>query len=322
MNQFLNFKSNIFYATLICFLTHAHAPALANSPISANAIVDKPRATIGDIITYTVTVRHDAGMEPSMPDFSGIAGFEVLASQDSGPRKVEGQIEREFSVKLRADRVGLYTLPPIMVPFEVAAGEGDKTVPGEIRTPEVTIDVQSILRLQGDPTDIRDIKDAVAVDRDWASWLFIALNVLLLLTLLYLLWKYRKQKHEPSAPKPLDLPPHEIALKELDALKRRELLESGSAREHFFELSEIFRRYLGERYHFPALDWTTEEITAKFDALPELEPEARKEAVRILMKSDLIKFAKVEAAPGSDEIEPVRTLIESTREHLAIGLYS
>ena len=44
-------------------------------------------------------------------------------------------------------------------------------------------------------------------------------------------------------------------------------------------------------------------------------------SLRILKKSDLIKFAKAQALPGTDEIEPVRTFIESTREKLNLGLY-
>jgi len=104
-------------------------------------------------------------------------------------------------------------------------------------------------------------------------------------------------------------------------LKSKGLIERGNAREHFFELSEILRRYLGKRYLFPALDWTTEEITEYFKNQEKIELTSRTEANRILKKSDLIKFAKAQALPGTDEIESVRTFIKSTRENLKLGLY-
>ena len=308
---------------MICFSALALVPSwAAGLPISTDAEVDRNQITLGDIITYTVTIRHDTDLKPSAPDFSSIEGFDLLESDAGYPREVEGQIEQEFSVQLRADIVGPTTIPPLPIPFETVQSEGEKIVPGEIKTPEVTVEVQSVLRMQGEPSDIRDIKDAVDVGRNWTPWIFAGLNLLLVLIILYLFWKYRTVKSSAPVEKPFELAPHEKALRELDILKRKGLLDQGDAYQHFFELSEIFRRYLGWRYRFPAPDWTTEEITVKFSSLPGLETQAREEAVRILIKSDLIKFARVEAAPGHDEIESVRKLIESTREHKVIGLYA
>ena len=142
------------------------------------------------------------------------------------------------------------------------------------------------------------------------------------MTVLYLFWKYRKVKHKQLVAKAPAIPIQEIALRELDILKRKGLLGRGDAREHFFELSEIFRRYLGKRYHFPAPDWTTEEISEYFQKQDKIELTSRVEANRILSKSDLIKFAKAQASPGADEIESVRKFIILTRKNLDLGLYS
>ena len=159
------------------------------------------------------------------------------------------------------------------------------------------------------------------MDRNWVPWFFWGLNIILLTIVLYLLWKYRKTKHPNPTKEAPALSTHEIAFRELDTLKSKGLLERGNAREHFFELSEILRRYLGKRYLFPALDWTTEEIAEYFKNQEKIELASRTEANRILKKSDLIKFAKAQALPGTDEIETVRTFIESTREKLNLGLY-
>jgi len=311
-----------FLLTLICFLFFSSTIAWPKSPITIEAKTDKARATTGDIITYTITLKHDADIKPSIPDFSVIDGFDVHETLASKSKNTTGQVEEKYTAKLRADRIGSYTIPPIAISFEVTKNDFSKPIPGEIRTPEVTIEVVSVLRLQGEPTDIRDIKDIVEVDKNWTPWFFWGLNLLLLMAFLYLLWKYRSVKNKQPVKEAPALPTHKIALHELDTLKRKGLLDRGEAREHFFELSEIFRRYLGKRYQFPALDWTTEEITEYFQKRSMLESTSCVEAIRILNKSDLIKFAKVQATPGADEIESVREFIISTREHLDLGLYS
>ena len=149
-------------------------------------------------------------------------------------------VEQKYSLKLRADQVGTYTIPPIRVPFKIKKQNTEKYIPGEVRSQKITIEVASILRLQGEPTDIKDIKDIVEVDKNLVPWFFWGLNFLLLITVLYLLWKHRKSKH----PNPIEEVPivstHEIALRELDILKSKGLLERGNAREHFLNFRKSF----------------------------------------------------------------------------------
>lgn len=302
---------------LILFTPTAWADSL-----TIDAKVDKPLATTGDIITYTITLRHDMDLKPSMPDFSIINGFDLHEAFESKPLRIGNQIEQEYSIRLRADEIGIFTIPPIVISFEVIEDISKKSIPGQINSPEVIIEVASVLYLQGDPSEIRDIKDIVEVDKNWAPWFFWILNLILLMVVLYLFWKYRKIKGKPALGKAPIIPTHEIALRELDLLRNKRLLKGGNAREHFFQLSEIFRRYIGKRYSIPAPDWTTEEITEYFQQQSEVRPNLYTEAIRILNKSDLVKFAKVKTLTEADEIDPVRNFILSTRKHIELGLYS
>ena len=311
-----------FISTLVCLLFFCSTTGWADSPITINTEIDKPIVTTGDIITYTIILTHELDVIPTTPDFDAISEFNIIERITIKPRETEnGLVKQKYSAKLRADKVGTYTIAPVRVPFKIKEKNTEKYIPGEILSQKITIEVASVLRLQGEPTDIKDIKDIVEVDRNWVPWFFWGLNIILLTIVLYLLWKYRKTKHPNPTKKAPTLLTHEIAFRELDTLKSKGLLERGNAREHFFELSEILRRYLGKRYLFPALDWTTEEITEHFKNQEKIELASRTEANRILKKSDLIKFAKAQALPGTDEIEPVRTFIESTREKLNLGLY-
>jgi len=307
---------------IVFFVLFYSVIAWADSPITVNTKIDKPKATTGDIILYTITVTHDLDIKPSKPDFTVIRQFDVLKTITTKPIQTENKSELEYSVKLRADKVGIYTIPPIPIYFEVIKQDQSKPITGKIIAPKTTIEVVSILRDQGEPTDILDINELLEVDKDWVPIIFWGLNLILLIIVLYAFWKYRGVKQNKNSVRTQDIPIHEIALNELAALKLKDFLNCGDSRKHFFELSEIFRRYLGKRYNFPALDWTTEEITKYIQKEKKLELIQQDETIRILDKADLIKFAKIQVKSDADEIESVREIITSTRERLDIGLYS
>ena len=318
----LKVRSKEFILTLISLLFFSET-AWTNSPITINTEIDKKIVTTGDIITYSIILKHELDVLLAAPNFDLIDTFNIIEKKTEQPREIKkGVIEQKYSIKLRADKVGTYTIPPIKVPFKIKEQKTDKYIPGEVTSQKATIEVASVLRLQGEPTDIKDIKNIVKVDKNWTPWFFWGLNFLLLMTTLYLLWKYRKTKSSNLTLNEPIVPLHTLALRELDILKNKGLLESGDARNHFFELSEIFRRYLSKRYLFPASDWTTEEITEHFKNKEIVELASMTEVNRILKKSDLIKFAKLQALPDTDEIESVRAFIDSTHENLKLGLYS
>ena len=80
------------FILVLIFFTFSFQNTKANSPLTIDAKVDKPLATTGDIITYTITLRHDADLKPSMPDFSVIDGFDVYGELANKPLIIEDQI--------------------------------------------------------------------------------------------------------------------------------------------------------------------------------------------------------------------------------------
>ena len=75
-------------------------------------------------------------------------------------------------------------------------------------------------------------------------------------------------------------------------------------------MSEIFRRYLENRYQFPAREWTTEEITAHFKHFSDLSENLKRQAQTILTQTDRVKFAKAEQTDGRDEMQSVINFIK------------
>jgi len=313
------------------------------TPISVKAKVDKPRSTVGDTVTYTVTITHSADTEISAPDISAqdategdkpalkrpgpgklspksdaFEGFEFIEKGRGNPSAVKGGTAQEFWYRLRADLVGQYTFPAFQISFTTPDASGQKT-PGQIATPKVDAEILSVLHLRGDPKDIHGIKPLTKVNKDLYPYALIILAILSLLGLINWARKKWLGKSRPASGQPareVALSPHELALKNLNLLLAKELFQKGQFREYYFELSEIYRRYLGSRYAFPAIDWTTEEISVWLHNSQSLKEGARQEAYSILSNTDRVKFAKgktnAEACMG--DMRSIKQFISLTME--------
>jgi hypothetical protein len=276
----------------------------AADPVSIKTQVDITQPTLGDILIYSIRVNHDSDIVIHTPEYVIPEGFEKVGTGKKIPRKVNNQTAQEFWLKLRVDKTGLLTIPAIPLGFD-APDQNNKIVKGKIMTAEVNVDVQSLLQLEGKTSDIKDIKPIFYIKAPWVHYIWKALGVLCLLALAYFIWKnWQKKADEKLEPLTL-LTAEQKALKELQKLKSRELMKLGLIREHFFELSEIFRRYMENRYRFPAQEWTTEEIISHFKGLSDLNEKQKLQARTILTESDKVKFAKAEVEMNYDPIEPV-----------------
>ena len=276
----------------------------AADPVSIKTQVDITQPTLGDILIYSIRVNHDSDIVIHTPEYVIPEGFEKVGNGKKMPRKVNNQTAQEFWLKLRVDKTGLLTIPAIPLGFD-APDQNNKIVKGKIMTAEVNVDVQSLLQLEGKTSDIKDIKPIFYIKAPWVHYIWKALGVLCLLALAYFIWKNWQKKADEKLEPLILLTAEQKALKELQELKSRELMKLGLVREHFFELSEIFRRYMENRYRFPAQEWTTEEIISHFKGLSDLNEKQKLQARTILTESDKVKFAKAEVEMNYDPIEPV-----------------
>jgi hypothetical protein len=131
------------------------------------------------------------------------------------------------------------------------------------------------------------------------------------------LWLRRRwRERDARRPAPPPRPAHEIALEKLDRLAKSSLGQGQDAdlRQFYFELSEILREYLGNRFGFLALEMTTEELVG------ELQRRAPRglvpgEIAGWLSACDLVKFAKLAPPPSEARgaLETAIRMVESTR---------
>ena len=68
----------------------------------------------------------------------------------------------------------------------------------------------------------------------------------------------RKVKVEPK------LPPHQLAMQEIERIKNEKVWQKGEPKEYYTELTDALRTYIKDRFGFNALEMTSTEIIDKF----------------------------------------------------------
>jgi hypothetical protein len=160
-------------------------------------------------------------------------------------------------------------------------------------------------------TDIHDIKPALSMGPD-LQWLFWVLALLVLLGLVLLLWRlwHHRKAPRPVEPAPLPIPPDTEAYEALDTLAAQGDI---SAKQFYFRLSAIIRRYIERRYDFPAAEMTTEELLPRINRL-QLNKDLA-DTLKIFCRSaDPIKFAG-EHCDGNqmrDDLAFARSFVQQT----------
>jgi hypothetical protein len=110
-------------------------------------------------------------------------------------------------------------------------------------------------------------------------------------------WLKRPRKAPPPPP---PRPPWDTALEALYDIRHAGLMKEGRFSEHFDRVSDVMRKYLGERFGFDGLESTTREtlwylrqVTPFIPILPQIEI--------FLREADLVKFAR--RTPAEQECE-------------------
>ena len=108
-----------------------------------------------------------------------------------------------------------------------------------------------------DMAPIKEIHREPTLWVDYLPWILGGLAVLGIIGLFFWLANGRaaaKIKHRSIA-----IPAHELALKKLQVLAQKDLINKGLVKEYYTELTDILREYLANRFEIPAIESTTEE---------------------------------------------------------------
>jgi hypothetical protein len=293
-------KKYFFFALLLMAISSGPCLAAEADNIRVKAEVDKAFLTIGDPVTYTVTVEHapDIRVLSSIPapssDFLEIKKVEDIDKK----QKKTAVTGRKFT--LTSYRLGEFILDPVTVRYQ-KEGQPEKS----ILTNKLYLTVKSVAGGEAQE-DIRDVKTVVPYKLRMGKFLW-TLLVLGLLAGGYFLYRALRKQKNVFQPGPPPLTPEEEALLHLGELFESDLLKRGFIKMYYLRLSEILRVYFEKRYNIQAVESTTIEILRALRP-QHLEAGLYQKIQYVLEASDLAKFAKWVPAPS--EIIPINKKAE------------
>lgn len=163
----------------------------------------------------------------------------------------------------------------------------------------------SIVLIVNDVPDVdttkAEIKDIANIMREpftfWEifRWVLFAVGIAVLVWIIVFMVRKIKRK-EPiiTLPKPAPLPPHAVALEELELLRRKELWQAGRIKEYHTELTEILRRYMQQRFNIDSFEMTSDQTLDAFEECCRGKNESHELLRQVFRMADMVKFAKAE----------------------------
>lgn len=158
--------------------------------------------------------------------------------------------------------------------------------------------------------DIIDIRPPLRPPEPGPAWWWYAAGALVLVLALMLLWRVlRRQRRATEEPA---IPPHELAVGELDRLER----DQPGPKDFYFRLTAIVRGYIEGRFGVAALEMTSEEFLPALERLKgqSLDPDIADGVRAMVRRSDPVKYAG-QAASGqamAEDLALARDLVRRT----------
>lgn len=315
----VKYFQKILIAAFALALSWIPSTVSAKGAMSIKATTDSATLVMGDRVTVNVEVikGQHPGTIVDMPkkkqDYHGLEMIEwACDSSDIG----NGRTQLNYHLIFQAfDPMDVLTLPPFRY-----ASEGD-TVSSDILTfkvypvdlsPELG-DVNNVDSLTIHPSEPPLALKSIWYDYipDWWLWVFLGI---LVLALAYVGWKLYK-KNGPAIFTPRKpIPPYELAVQRLAALKDRKLLEQGQTKTYYTDLIDIMRGYLDGRFGINAMEMTSTQILRKLRENKETHLSAA-QMEQVLQLADIVKFAAANPTPeeGLRTFNTIAQFLESTK---------
>lgn len=278
-------KRYLFLITLLVTL----AGRVTAQSVTVDATIDSLQILIGEQAKIKLQVSLDTDKRAVFPVYTDtlVRGVEIIdvAKPDTqllndGRRSL---ITQEYTIT--SFDSALYYLPPMEVTVDNKP----------YRSKALALKVYSMPVDTLHPDQFFGPKTVMQAPFAWEDWYITIACVLLfvpfLLLLIYLVKRIRdnkpiirKVKVEPK------LPPHQLAMQEIERIKNEKVWQKGEPKEYYTELTDTLRVYIKERFGFNALEMTSSEIIDKL--LEMKDKEAISDLRELFQTADLVKFAK------------------------------
>jgi len=291
-----------------CFLVGISSALSQETKAQLKTSVDATAVTIGDLVTFKLSVKHPETLKIVFPPVGiSLGEWTVRSSKQLPSSKLpDGNIEDSLEVQLAAYKTGDFEVPALNV--ETVKSSGAKEV---LASEPIKIAVQSVLT--GKQDTLKDLKPQSEIEPDYKPFLFFLAALASAAYLVYRSIQYFKRRTKAPVLKPERVrSAEEIAREAVERLLARKLLEQGHFKQFYLELSEIVKRFLGSTLGVHSLERTTEEFTRDLRGVS--VPSAQYRMIREFLEDcDLVKFAKYR--PSAAEVEQIiarsRSMIDS-----------
>ncbi len=248
-------------------------PAHGQEPATLEARAGKTRVTAGERVTVTLVLQLPAG---ARPDFTAVdsqfGDVDVLLVGLPEERNLGGgRVEVRARYEVAVFRPGAAQIPSLTVPYATADGSIS-----EVSSLPIALEVVSVIPDGADPGEVRDLKPPIdlpyraGVSRRLLA--MVALSALFVLVAIAVavrwLQRWRARSVPALVPAGVPLPQAEAAARaELERIGSLGLLDQDDLRTYHALIAACMRRYLSERYGFPAFAMTTKELAARMESL-------------------------------------------------------
>jgi hypothetical protein len=232
----------------------------AEDPVVLDMQIEGPgELTVGDRVTYVVTLEADEGTEFTLAQASLPPVVEVVGTPRTSSRQAaDGRIEVTLRFDLAVFYTGSVPIPPIALRYV----DGDTS--GTIETQPSLIAVASVLPAGGEITP-RDLKPQAEIGLGSPAWIVPAISaatIALIIVATLLFWRVRRLQERAayvSEPAAAVDSPEDRARLVLDQTGV-DFGAEGDYVAYYRAIGVTVRSYLSERYGFPAFALTTREL--------------------------------------------------------------
>lgn len=276
--------------------------SIQRGPVKVTVKLQPSKPVIGDILTLTLEVSAEEGVELLMPEFGqSMERFNIV---DFVPRKSiddDGRSLATHRYRLQTPSSGIHAIPSLMIEFvdrrpgNPMAPEGEDAY--EVLTERLEFNVESVV-----PTGVADemkapLRELAPVGAGKAKlWVGLILTLLFLSLGLPFAWRGWQQHRIRSRRRSA----FDIAYSRLNKLRLGPNPEGDEVSAFFVELSDIVRHYLEDRFDLHAPELTTEEFLEVAATSPDLTSEHKSFLQEFLRQADQVKFAR--HIPGAESI--------------------
>ncbi len=252
-------------AVTIFALSLGSAVALAAPPSITDSHLDGPAVvTVGDRLTYTITLEADPGTKIALAPAGLPAEVSLIDTPQTATRILDnGRVQLVMTFQVAPFVTGEIDLPAL--PLRYSAPDGTT---GIVDAPAEVINVQSVLPLNTTNIVPRDLKPQAEIGTAPVTWIWPAVGGLIagvFLLILLAIWRravLKRRAADVPPPVPVVAGPEDAARVDLDTAGA-DFGSEGDLVAYYSTIGVTVRRYLTQRYGFPAFALTTRELEAE-----------------------------------------------------------